>query len=296
LSSPAVLRRYNPADSSTVDGHVYRGRLRGGDAGVVQAIHIMRQLVIGTAFPGREYANEGALNPQIRALALSIVAGLAPKDKWAQANAIFQWVKSNIEFRGEVDELLQSPVKTVKLRAGDCDDHSSLLAALLMAIGFQVRFKTVAADKSQPQQFTHVYAEVNIPGRGWVPADTTVAQSVLGWRPLNVTRQKHWGALGSLASQIDRTLGEGGDNFNSLPSVPTSQIVADAVDPLAQALANLIQFGQVPAVRTGTTGFQLPGQTIAGDLTNVGIPSTILYLGLGLAGFLVFTSVTGRRR
>ena len=286
----------SPALNPTVDGHVYRGRLRSGDAGVGQAIHIMRQLVVGTAFPGREYANEGVLNPQIRALALNIVAGIDPRDKWGQANAIFQWVKQNVEFRGEVDELIQSPVKTIKLKAGDCDDHSTLLAALLMSVGFKARFKTVASDRSQPQQFTHVYVEVFIPGKGWVPADTTVKTSVLGWQASNVTRIKHWGALGALADRL------GDDSSSSLPSVPTSQIVADAVDPLAQALANVIQFGQTPAIRTGTTGFQLPGQTIAGDLTALtqggtlfGLPvTTVLLFGFGILGVVALSG--GRRR
>jgi hypothetical protein len=84
--------------------------------------------------------------------------------------------------------------------------------------------------------------------------------------------------------------------------VPTSQIVADAVDPLAQALANLLQFGRTPALRTGTTGFQLPGQTLVGDVsaltasnTLFGLPlSTILFLGVGILAFSTLSS--GRRR
>ncbi|MFB3813426.1 MAG: transglutaminase family protein [Terriglobales bacterium] len=189
--------------------------LPAGDAGVRRAITWMRALAQGT---------EGRLNPQVRALAIAIARGQPPRDDRAQASAVFQYVKTNIEFRGEADEVLQSPLVTLQLRAGDCDDHATLIAALLGALGIKAQFVTVAGDPQQPQTFTHVYAAAWIRNPGqWLPLDTTVGRSYPGWRPELVTRVQAWAPIAGMR-------GLGVENVPQVPPPSPGSKTASAIN------------------------------------------------------------------
>lgn len=67
---------------------------------------------------------------------------------------------------------------------GDCDDHASLLAALCGSIGFRCALR--AWGPKNKKGYSHVYAMAAWPKRDpekWVPMDTTVPASSLGWEP-----------------------------------------------------------------------------------------------------------------
>ena len=163
--------------------------LASGDAGIARTVQIMRGLATG---------NEGAANGAVRAAALQITRNVPNRDFRAEIQAIFDWVKRNIKFRGEYKEFLQSPVVTLELQAGDCDDHATLLAALLLTLGHQATFRTVATGGGK--EFTHVYVTVRDKRSGqWIALDTTVAKSTLGWEPENITRQRSWRGMGDMA-------------------------------------------------------------------------------------------------
>mgnify|MGYP001612044145 CR=1 FL=1 len=55
---------------------------------------------------------------------------------------------------------------------GDCDDISTLHAALLTALGFQVRFVAIRSAYENPN-FDHVYIEANNNG-DWIMYDVTI--------------------------------------------------------------------------------------------------------------------------
>lgn len=173
-----------------------------GDAGIARTIHFMRGAAMG---------NEGARNPHIRAVAVHTVEDVPNRDARGEVRAIFNAVQKSIAFRGEKGELVQTPVVTLHLCAGDCDDHSVLLAALLQALGHKTRFVTVAADPEDPNTFTHVYVEVYDRASGqWMPLDTTQAGAQPGWAPDRITRIKQWQPMGGLgvapaASQLSPT-------------------------------------------------------------------------------------------
>lgn len=197
--------------------------LRDGDPGIARTIQWMNGIVRG---------KEGATHPVVRSTALDIVRGLSSRDKQGQIAAVLAWVKRNIDFRGEYKELLQTPVVTLQLCAGDCDDHSMLIAALLKTLGYTTRFNTVAADAEDPGQFTHVFCEVLDPtSQQWTALDSTVAASTPGWRPDNVYRQKAWPALG-----------DNGDGSDQL-----TQNIFSLLQPLDQATAYKIM-GTTPVV------------------------------------------------
>lgn len=231
-------------------GPTRRMPLRDGDPGIARTIQWMNAIVRG---------KEGASHPAVRSTAVDIVRGLSSRDKPGQIAAVLAWVKQNIDFRGEYKELLQSPVVTLQLCAGDCDDHSMLIASLLKSLGFTTRFTTVAADAEDPGQFTHVFCEVLDPSSGqWTALDSTVANSSPGWRPDNVYREKAW-----------RPLGDNGDGTDL-----TAAIVGLA-SPIDQALAYKI---------AGTT--PIVGDFNFGNLFSPTSPSTTI-LGMPWWGALL---------
>lgn len=155
-----------------------------GDAGVAQTIRYMQSLVYG---PG------GAKHILVRQAALEAARGTERgQDEIA---AVMAWVKDNIEFRGEYGETLQEPAWTLQLGAGDCDCQSMLEAAMLINLGYQVRFRTIALADS-PDELSHVYPEVRDKRTGeWISLDSTVARSWPGWQPEQVARTQTYGTM-----------------------------------------------------------------------------------------------------
>lgn len=129
---------------------------------------------------------EGVECPYVRQAALYAVRGA--ERGVSEITALFEWVKDNIEFRGENQETIQTPLITLQLGAGDCDDHSTLLAAMFQSLGYQTRFNTVSTGGDE-DEFSHVYLEVQEKRSGqWIPLDTTVRQSFPGWHASDIRR------------------------------------------------------------------------------------------------------------
>jgi len=167
------------------------GNLReipGGDVGVKETLRTMSK-----------HARKGSVNPAIRALAGRIVRGsglgflCAVKDFNCEANKLFTWVKKNIRWTRDVDgvETIQSPERTLDWKFGDCDDLSTLLAALALSIGIPVKFRAIAADTSRPNSFSHVYVLLNVNGQ-WIPADPSIPKAKLGWEYPKAMRKIDW--------------------------------------------------------------------------------------------------------
>ena len=121
----------------------------------------------------------------IRNLAVQLVQGCAPKDKQCELSTLQRWVRDEVRYVNDIDgvETLQTPVQTLKLMAGDCDDKATLLAALLAAIGFQTRFCAIGVRGGD---FSHVMAQARL-GKGWINAETIVPGVDIGWWPPDAT-------------------------------------------------------------------------------------------------------------
>ncbi len=182
--SPRHLGCAGPSPTSPFSIHSFK-LSRGGDNAIIATIRAMQALV---------YGRGGVKSPDVRVAALEAVKGVERGQ--AEIESVFNWVKEHIEFRGEHAETLQEPRVTLQLGAGDCDDHAMLLAALLASLGYRTRFRTVATA-SAPDEFSHVYAEVeDKKTKQWIPVDTTVDQSYAGWEPPNATRSQSYRILG----------------------------------------------------------------------------------------------------
>lgn len=148
----------------------FLGELPPGESGTAATLQLMRRMV-------NRYKRSSA----IREAALSLIAGLRPKDWRGEINAVFVFVRDHIRYTRDIRglETLQVPEVTLDLSAGDCDDKSTLLATMLESIGHPTRF--VAVGYKSPGNYSHVYVETRL-GPRWLTLDATMPHE-LGWSP-----------------------------------------------------------------------------------------------------------------
>jgi len=142
--------------------------LSGGEAGTRQTLRLMWNLM----------QPEAGFSMPVYAAARQLTANVRQKDYMGEARALFRFVQNNIRYIREPIEGLQTPEATLQLRAGDCDDKTILLGALLIATG--ARVKLVAGGHARGQ-YSHVWLRASIRGR-WVPMDPTEPHP-MGWEP-----------------------------------------------------------------------------------------------------------------
>lgn len=128
----------------------------------------------------RSWVDRYKVHPAVRELAVKLTGNLPQKNFSAEVSALFYYVRDKIRYLKDVNgvETLQSPLQTLRLRAGDCDDKVTLLGALLESIGHPVRFQALGFS---PGRLEHVIAECYIGGQ-WVALDATEPVAP-GWNP-----------------------------------------------------------------------------------------------------------------
>lgn len=139
------------------------------------------QGVIATLAAMRALVDQYKTDVQIRQIATQIIFLTPEKDEFSEACALFEFVRDNIRYVKDVHgvETLATPVITLATKIGDCDDQTTLLAALLESVGYPTRF--VIAAYHYPDEFEHVYMQACVAGE-WLAMDAT-EQCALGWEP-----------------------------------------------------------------------------------------------------------------
>jgi transglutaminase-like putative cysteine protease len=131
-----------------------------GPPGIAATVRVMRDI-----------ARHFQSNLLVREKAGALTQHL-PQKAWAQqVEALHRYVRDGIRYLPDPEdvELVQTPVVTMDIEHGDCDDKATLLAALLKSIRHPVRFQAVGYE---PGKFSHVYVETRI-GDRWIPLETT---------------------------------------------------------------------------------------------------------------------------
>lgn len=133
----------------------------------------------------------GAKDMYVRGAAIQIfrAQGIAPKHYLGEIMALFQWVQQQVRYTRDIHrvELLHSARRLLQIRAGDCDDMTILLGALLESTGHPVRLVLVGSNPQKPRQFSHIFLEVMHKGR-WIALDATMNRT-MGWAPNAPHRQ-----------------------------------------------------------------------------------------------------------
>ena len=76
--------------------------------------------------------------------------GAAPRDYQAQCAAILKYAQSEIYYVNESDEQIQSPWRTIKERAGDCDDLNVLICSMAQSVGLGWRIALAGFRDEDP--------------------------------------------------------------------------------------------------------------------------------------------------
>lgn len=132
-----------------------------GVGGVLATMRLMGKLV-------RRYKTD----PNIFRLARQITANIPQKDYEGEAAAVLKFVQNKIRYVKDVRgvETVQTPLKTLEYQCGDCDDKTLLFCALMESLGHHCRFTVTGQSQ---KSFCHIYPEVLLSGKGWLPAETT---------------------------------------------------------------------------------------------------------------------------
>jgi transglutaminase-like putative cysteine protease len=116
------------------------------------------------------FAHKGKSDLRVRKLVEQLCAGLEPFDYASEAYAIYAWVHQNVRYMKDIHdvEFLKEPGVLLDTLSGDCDDISTLIAAMLMASGNQAVFSVVAFDGEKAP--SHVFCNL-VTKRGLIALD-----------------------------------------------------------------------------------------------------------------------------
>lgn len=154
----------------------------------------------------REYVFADVATPAIQDTLRLLLIGCATHDQECLAEHIWRWVWSSCRFvedyelaeflrpygvnPDDVPEVLVRPSEMVRVRRGDCDDFTMLVACLLEAAGIPWAFDVVAADPGNPQEFSHVYV-LAFPNGNTLALDASHGKYP-GWEAPRVYRERLW--------------------------------------------------------------------------------------------------------
>jgi transglutaminase-like putative cysteine protease len=149
-------------------------RVPRGNKGTLRTAKIIARLV-----------QDGAKDFYVRQKAIEVFRAndVQAKDRMGEVRALFDFVKRNIRYTRDIFrvELLHSARRMLELRAGDCDDMTILLGAMLLSTGHPVRLVLAGFRPNRPHAYSHIYPEVNVLGR-WMAVDATMDKPI-GWAP-----------------------------------------------------------------------------------------------------------------
>lgn len=113
----------------------------------------------------------------VKSLVKSLTSGLT--NKIDKAKAIFNYVRDNLDYSYYFNTKYGS-TKTLKLKKGNCVDHSHLLVAMFRTAGFKARYvHGVCHFIKSGDTCGHVWTQVKI-GKNWVCADAISYSNSLG--------------------------------------------------------------------------------------------------------------------
>jgi hypothetical protein len=163
-----------PLCNRIVVPRIFLLRVPKGKAGTLVTARIIARMI-----------REGAKDFCVRQRAIQIFRTyrVPAKDRFGEICSLFDWVRRNVRYTRDIFrvELLHTPRRMLELQAGDCDDMTILLGAMLLSTGHPVRIVLVGFRRNRPHLYSHIYPEVFVHGR-WLALDATMPRPI-GWAP-----------------------------------------------------------------------------------------------------------------
>jgi transglutaminase-like putative cysteine protease len=185
-------RRSNPGlgRARLASGRVKQAPIAGGydDGNMRTTMRVSDDMPIEERLASiQDLVHKSIQDPEMRKLALQITSGCAERDGECEAQAVYQYVKQNVRYTGDIApikwpsgqvegvDLYQSARRTLEFGGGDCDDQSILIATLLALNGITPRLRVM--KESRGEDWSHIFPlaglSKNNPTR-WVALDTTL--------------------------------------------------------------------------------------------------------------------------
>lgn len=137
--------------------------------GPADTVRTMIALIVGP---------RGEQSTLVRSVKDHIVREIQPKDYYSEIIAVRNWCHEHVRYSNDAlgVEQIQDPermcdqiIKYGKV-VGDCDDDSTLMAALMRQLGREVEIVIVGFGR--PNSFSHVFCRVREPKSGqWIVCD-----------------------------------------------------------------------------------------------------------------------------
>lgn len=124
----------------------------------------------------------GKRDPKVRELAVKVTGSCRGKDALCEVTTLHAYVRDHVRYIKDIEnvERFATPQRTLFLeQAGDCDDSSIALSALLESIGYETR--VVLVDPQLTGKFSHVIAQVLLDDE-WHWMETT-RKVPFDWKP-----------------------------------------------------------------------------------------------------------------
>mgnify|MGYP001617606107 FL=1 len=107
------------------------------------------------------------------------------KDARAEATAMFNEVRRRVRYGRDTwgADVYQAPLRTLRMKHGDCASYVVLLGALLRSGGHRVSLAVVQTKRAR--DFDHIFLLVGLPPQNpteWMALDASVDRPA-GWRP-----------------------------------------------------------------------------------------------------------------
>jgi Transglutaminase-like superfamily len=285
-----------------------RSPLLSGEPGTKQTVDLMRQLI-----------DEAVADASFVRFAVDLIRNVPAYNDLAEAHAIYKWVQGHIRFTKDpvTKEKLYPPQELLKIRAGDCDDISMLMAALLIADGYPARLITLAANPASPNDFSHVYVEAEVPpgSNAWVPMDAARADAEFGVAPPTYSRKRAWSLTEDSFQDLGRSMSRralsgyprfgvyrgsvflGDDNSDallaqSIAELPTIMYAAQGV-PVSSSAASpygTYSTGYTPGAGIPSAGYQLAASA------NLASPSSSMMPLLLIGGAVLVAMMMGGKK
>jgi hypothetical protein len=272
---------------------VLRMPLPRGDEGVARTIRLIRDLM-----------DAAVADPQVNEAAINILRNAAVQnfDREAKLRALYDFVSwPNFLYVEDPvgpfgpKETVRTVRTLLRVRAGDCDDYTLLLASLAGTVGIATRAVTVAADPSAPNDFSHIYPEAEVTPGNWVAMDAARPGAQYGLPAQRYFRKRVWSLTDSsyrdvAGQRVSPMRGERVSNLNGYAVLgqPDPNIAAEDISAVGQSVANVIAAAKGSPYGSFTTpytpvappaGYGVPGYP-------GGVPGATLSLG-GVSPWLI---------